>query len=625
MEIKINEKQHMRFLSLSWDKNFNGPEDIDHRIIDSLKPNKEIQRLHIHGYSGVRLPVWIENSLFICLVSLDLECCMKWKTIPSFQKLSSLKYLKLEHLLQLECIGRVTEEQFGSNEPENVLPPVLSTLIIRWCPSLKVLPAIPCTLQQLIVKHVGLSVMPMIHQSYTGTSESSSSPSSVKSCLSLLHIECCEHLISLDEGLLEQQKYLQSLQILVVRHCENLAHLPAKGLTELYHLSFLEIVACPMLKNVKTDGSLWPTSLKKLDINPCGPIDVSALMSMHNLTSLRRFTLFSCSNIEKLPSEEVFSTLKNLNDVSIARCKNLLSLGGLGDAPSLRVLSILCCDKLHHSYSPKAGCSFKLHKLIVDRQAMLLVEPIKSLRYTMELHIGDDYAMEFLSEEWLLQNASSLRLIEIGVAKNLQTLPTQMEKLESLQSLHIERAPAMKFLPQLPASLNKLTIGGCDPGFLNLYEMDIGSDLDKIKSIANVDMRAYPEGLLEVNLGQRRTGIKLRGSWDLARSIMSGDKVGHKRTRWTDVVAGDRRKFDVQVKKDANQTSLSRPRDGWSGPGWSWPISAQSTRGSSKKKNLHYRRTEIRLEKGRKTDFIYQCGRISIKLEATAAAARPSP
>uniref|UniRef100_A0A0E0FCI2 NB-ARC domain-containing protein n=1 Tax=Oryza meridionalis TaxID=40149 RepID=A0A0E0FCI2_9ORYZ len=491
--IKIKGKQHMRFLSLSWNQYLNDPENLDHRIIDSLEPNKEIEQLHIHGYSGVQPPIWIENSSLIHLVSLELECCMNWKTMPSFQKLSSLKYLKLEHLLQLECIGTVTREQFQSNEPENVLPPFLNTLIIRWCPSLKNLPAIPCTLQQLIVKHVGFAVLPMIHQSYTGTCESSLPSSSVKSCLAVLHIECCEHLTTLDEGLLEQQQYLQSLETLVVRNCENLSHLPAMGLTELHHLTSVEIVACPMLGNGKTKCNLWPMSLKKLDINPCGHMEDSALMSLQDLTSLRSLTLFSCSNIEKLPSEEVFRTLKNLNDVSIARCKNLLSLGGLGAAPSLRVLSILCCDKIHHSYSEQSGCSFKLLKLKVDREAMLLVEPIRSLRYTMELHIGDDHAMESLPEEWLLQNASSLRLIEIGVAKNLQALPAQMEKLELLQSLHIERAPAIKVLPQLPASLNKLTIWGCDPRFLERYETNVGSVWVKIKDIAHVDMKAYSE------------------------------------------------------------------------------------------------------------------------------------
>ncbi|BAT17333.1 putative disease resistance protein RGA4 [Oryza sativa Japonica Group] len=493
MDIKIKDMRQMRFLSLSWNKYLNDPENLDHQIIDSLEPNKEIQQLHIHGYSGVRLPIWIENPSLIHLVSLELECCMKWKSMPSFQKLSSLKYLKLEHLLQLECIGTVKKEQFGNNEPENVLPPFLKTLIIRWCSSLKNLPSIPCTLHQLIIKHVGLAVLPMIHQSYTGTRESSFSSSSVKSCLVLLHIECCEDLTSLDKGLLEKQQYLQSLKTLLVRHCENLRHLPANGLTELHHLTSLEIVACPMLRNVEAKGNLWPMSLKKLDINPCGHIEDSVLMSLQDLTSLRSFTLFSCCNIEKLPSEEVFRTLKNLNDVSIARCKNLLSLGGLGAAPSLRVLSILCCDKIHHLYSEQAGCSFKLRKLEVDREAMLLVEPIRSLKYTMELHIGDDHAMESLPEEWLLQNASSLRLIEIGVAKNLQALPAQMENLELLQGLHIERAPAIKVLPQLPASLNKLTIWGCDPRFLERYETNVGSDWVKIKDIAHVDMKAYSE------------------------------------------------------------------------------------------------------------------------------------
>uniref|UniRef100_A0A0E0BT99 Uncharacterized protein n=1 Tax=Oryza glumipatula TaxID=40148 RepID=A0A0E0BT99_9ORYZ len=488
IEIKLKDKPHLRFLSLSWNKQLNDPENLDHQIIDSLEPNRGIKQLHIYGYSGIQLPVWIVNSLLIHLISLELEYCTNWMTLPSFRVLNSLKYLRLENLFQL---GAEIEEQHRGRESEVAfLPPLLNTLIIRWCPSLKKLPVLPYTLEKLIIKHVGLAVLPMIHQVDTGTCESSA----VNSRLSLLHIESCAHLTSLD-GLLEQQQNLHYLKTLVVRHCEKLCHLPAKGFTELHHLNFLEIVSCPLLRNVKSEGNLLPMSLKNLDINPCGYIEDSVLMSLQNLTSLRRLTLFSCSNIEKLPSEEVFRTLKNLNDVSITRCKNLLSLGGLGAAVSLRVLSILCCNKIHPSYDAQVSCSFKLYKLKVDRQALLLVEPIRSLRYTMELHIGDDYLMEFLSEEWLLRNASSLRSIKIGVVENLQNLPSQMKRLESLQSLHIERAPLIQFLPELPASLCNLTIRGCDPRFRKIYETDVGSDWEKIKNIAHVDMKAYSEVL----------------------------------------------------------------------------------------------------------------------------------
>jgi hypothetical protein len=489
MEIKLKDKPDMMFLSLSWNKHSNDPEDIDHQIIDNLEPNKGIQQLHVYGYNGVQLPVWIETSFLIHLVSLELQYCMEWRTLPSFKELSSLKYLKLEHLFQL---GSVIEEQSGSIESDNAfLPPLLNTLIVRWCPNLKKLPALPCTLEKLIIRHVGLAVLPRLHQAYASTCESLS----VDSRLSLLHIESCAHLTSLD-GLLDQQQHLQHLKTLLVRHCAKLCHLPANGFTELHHLNFLEIVACPMLRNVKTDSNLFPTSLNNLDINPCCHIEASVLMSLPNLTYLRRLSLVSCSSVEKLPSDEVFRTLKNLNDMLIARCESLLSLGGLGAAASLRTLSILYCDKIYSSSSPQAGCSFMLWKLKVDREAMLLVEPIKSLRYTLELHIGDDYAMDSLPEEWLLQNASSLRLIEIGVAKNLQTLPTQMEKLVSLQSLHIEKAPRIQFLPKLPFSLNKLTIWGCDPRFLKLYERNVGSDWGKIENIDHVDMKAYSEGAL---------------------------------------------------------------------------------------------------------------------------------
>lgn len=492
LEIKLKDKHQMQYLSLVWNKHLKEPVNQDDQIIDDLEPNEEIQQLHIHGYNGVKLPFWIENSLLIHLVSLELEYCMNWKSLPSLRELNSLKYLILENLFQLEYIGTLPELHLEAVESDNAwLPPFLSTLIIRWCPKLRELPAIPCSLELLVIKHVQLAFLPRIQQRYTLARDSAS----VKSQLTFLHVESCAHLTSLDEGLLDQQEQLQSLTRLVVRHCERLRHLPKTGFTVLNHLNSLEIVACPILRDVKTKDSLLPASLKNLDLNPCGDIEASILMSLQNLTALKRLTLFNCTNIEKLPSVEVFGTLNNLNDMSLARCKNLLSLGGLGSVASLRVLSIVCCNKLSYSQSPQDGCSFKLQKLIIDWQALLSVEPLRSLRHTKELQIGDDYEMESLPGEWLLQNAASLCSIQIGVVQSLCSLPNEIEKLELLQSLCIESAPQIQSLPQLPASLSKLTIRGCGPNFLKRYETD-GEDWDKIANIANVDIKPCSEGVL---------------------------------------------------------------------------------------------------------------------------------
>jgi hypothetical protein len=198
-------------------------------------------------------------------------------------------------------------------------------------------------------------------------------------------------------------------------------------------------------------------SLRNLDLNPCGDINVSFLTSLQNLTAIRRLIIFACSNVEELPSVEVLRTLNSLNDVSIARCKKLLSLGGLGAVASLRILSILCCDKLTSSYATQVICTCKLQKLTIDHQVLLLVEPLKSLKHTRELHIRDDYAMVSLPWEWFLQNAVSLHSIEVGIAGSLCSLPSEMDKLGSLKSMHIERAPLLQSLPHLPASLPHFT------------------------------------------------------------------------------------------------------------------------------------------------------------------------
>ncbi|KAF7013798.1 unnamed protein product [Triticum aestivum] len=487
MEVKLKEKHDMRILLLSWNR-YNNDTRLDDQIIGNLEPNREIQILHIHGYNGSVLPFWIANSLLVNLVSLELEYCIKWKSLPSLQELNLLQHVKLQHLFQLEYMGLELKELTDTNEPGIVcLPRFLRSLIIGWCPNLKILPTIPPSLEVLILKHVGFMVLPGIHQRESKTS--------VKSELTFVHIQSCAHLTSLDKGLLECQEQLGSLSTLIISHCESLRHLPRNGFAALHHLKFLEMVACPLLKDGNTEGNILPISLKNLDMNPCGSIDVSMLLSLRNLSFLTKLTLFNCTNLEKLPPAEIFGTLQVLSDLSVARCRGLLSFGGLGAVSSLRMLSILCCDKLNLSDSPQGCCSFMLQELRIDCQALLFVEPLQSLRYTKELYICNDCAMESLAEGWLLQNATSLHSIKIGIAESLQSLPSQMDKLEALQSLHIERAPLMKLLPQLPASLSKLTIWGCDPMFMKQYEKDVGPNWGQVKHIAHVDIKSYSEGM----------------------------------------------------------------------------------------------------------------------------------
>lgn len=53
----------------------------------------------------------------------------------------------------------------------------------------------------------------------------------------------------------------------------------------------------------------------------------------------------------------------------------------------------------------------------------------------------------------------------------------------------------MKLLPQLPASLSKLTIWGCDPMFTKRYEKDVGPNWGQVAHITHVDIKSYSEGI----------------------------------------------------------------------------------------------------------------------------------
>lgn len=192
------------------------------------------------------------------------------------------------------------------------------------------------------------------------------------------------------------------------------------------------------------------------------------LMSLPSLIALRRLSLFNCDNLMNLPSEEVLKTLGVLHDISIARCRNLLSLGGLGAVGSLRVLTIMCCNKLEEvSNTPESllmhdksiknmvDSSFELDMLKIDQQSLVLVEPLMNLKSTKELHICNDDGMTSLPKNWLIKNRASLRSMVIGVAESLLSLPSWMMELDRLRILHIERASLIKSIPDMPMSLRK--------------------------------------------------------------------------------------------------------------------------------------------------------------------------
>lgn len=119
---RINNKKHLRTLSLSWG-NASGSTSIQKEVIEGLEPHGNLAHLHVINYAGAT-PSWLgENFSSTILESLHLQNCMALKILPPFEKLPYLKKLSLIGMSSLKnvridfnCGGASTASQSSKKD-----------------------------------------------------------------------------------------------------------------------------------------------------------------------------------------------------------------------------------------------------------------------------------------------------------------------------------------------------------------------------------------------------------------------------------------------------------------------------------------------------------------------------
>lgn len=101
IEAKLNEKDHLKSLSLNWSVTNDSPKNEDDMVIKKLKPPASLENLEIAGYNGFHFPSWIHLSL-TNMVSLELRKCGNWEYLPALGNLLSLKHLELQNITELK-------------------------------------------------------------------------------------------------------------------------------------------------------------------------------------------------------------------------------------------------------------------------------------------------------------------------------------------------------------------------------------------------------------------------------------------------------------------------------------------------------------------------------------------
>ncbi|XP_020095299.1 putative disease resistance protein RGA1 [Ananas comosus] len=483
-EANLIEKKNLDKLSLVWSTNRSGGLEVDEPLLDNLRPHTNLKELGIVEYAGVRSPCWMTATSLSNVTDIKLRFCKRCEDLPTLGQLRSLKFLNLHSMKAVKkllwCSTSVGSCAFPSLqelrlsdmrnlesfEGEHMFP-LLKKLEIDVCPSLKSLPALPLTLNELRIFMVGLTSLPTMQQDCSSDKGRASCSSSSHPALSHLSICECPNLTSLD-GFMLQQQYFPAFKCLFTRRCENLRHLPGKFFQKLPSLEELLIGLCPNLMAHGIPDNRFPETLERLTLESNGDLEFSLLEeSLPKLTALQYLAIDGCASMTSLPPAELFPQLSELH---ISNCKELSSLDGLQALPSLNYLYIEGCDKLIELslLQPPLGLTstsptgMELVILEIDRQALLRVEPLRNLNNSVtELRIIDGTELTSLDDQGLLQNRNSLRSFAIIKASSLESLPTSMMDLQALCELFIDDAPLLRTIPELPTSMEYLSITGC--------------------------------------------------------------------------------------------------------------------------------------------------------------------
>ncbi|GMN65215.1 hypothetical protein TIFTF001_034285 [Ficus carica] len=321
LQADLKNKKGLTELVLSWDSGKTDDSTKERKVLAALEPHKKVKKLSIGGYGGTTFPEWVAQQSFNDMVEMCLHGCKNCCLLPPLGQLPSLRELRIVSMDGLESIG---DEFCGSSLTKPF--PSLEILHISRLDSFEKWMFTEVEQKREIFPRLKSILVESCGKLNVGL------PEGCFPSLETISIGSCfgEMVSVFPTSQVEIYSAYPSLQSIKLRHCNRLESFSGMGLPS--SVKKLGIMGCRMLianrmnwdlQRCSTlqelslagydsegdqadsfpDEELLPSALTSLDISSCRNVKFLNGKSLQHLTSLQRFGISFCQELQCLPEE----------------------------------------------------------------------------------------------------------------------------------------------------------------------------------------------------------------------------------------------------------------------------------------------------------------------------------
>ncbi|KAF3959779.1 hypothetical protein CMV_015439 [Castanea mollissima] len=391
-------------------------------------------------------------SLFDNLIEINFSGCTECEEVPTLGHLPCLKFLVIEGMDKVTCIGVKFYTMYSDDSYRNALFPALRKLklknmncLVEWQDVMEVTAArvvFPC-LEELTIKDCPqLMSAPCHFQSLNKLKIGGVCSTIFEKICSKLTTRTSLDISSVSElAFLPKQIICTSLRSLKIEKCGELSQIP-EALHNLSSLETLEVKGCPKLMSfpsIQAAASL----LRHLAIS-CG--DEVLPTGLQFCTSVQDLSINDCPNLILIPDLREF---RSLTQLEISGCPNLKIIPDIGEVRSLTQVDIFKCQKL--TRLPQWLWDCRLNSLSIggfceELDVFSILSSMTSLHASLKrLCLYGWTQLDSIPDE--IQHFTAIYKLSIKEFDGMETLPEWLGNISSLQWLQLYRCKNLVYLP----------------------------------------------------------------------------------------------------------------------------------------------------------------------------------